>query len=282
MAKACLEMAVLDSELRPQGRSLADRLGAVRDEVECGAVVALVRQEGHGGQKDPLDMIKGLVDEGYRRVKVKIAPGADLELLSAVRHAFPILSIQADANGSYSLDDASHLRSLESLDDLDLLCLEQPLNPDDLLGHSKLAEILDTPICLDESITSLGRIRDAIALSACDVICIKPARLGGFLQAARAHDICAAAGIPVFCGGMLETNFARCANAALAALPGFTLPGDLQVGNRFAEPDPFGVGSGIGSPTPATIGVYRGPGVGPAPDMELLDRITARSLYLRI
>ena len=278
MAKACLEMAVLDAELRAANQSLADRLVVRRDSVQAGAVVGI----SDGGDPGPiltlLDQVEGLAAQGYTRVKVKICPGDDLRTLKAVRRAFPDLGLQADANGAYRLDDPDHLTALEALDDLDLLCVEQPLDPDDLAGHSRLAEDLETPVCLDESISSLGRLRDAIALRACDMVCVKPARMGGLLQAVAAHDVCVAAAIPAWCGGMLETSLARSANAAVAGLPGFVLPGDLAGGERFVEPDPFLAGAGPAVPrlAQAVVTVQREPGVGPIPVKELLDLLTIR------
>ena len=244
MAKACLEMALLDSELRRADRSFADRLGSCRDQVDAGAIVGLVDPTDPEGDRKLLDAVEALASEGYERVKVKIVPGADLRTLGALRRAFPDLGLQADANGAYRLDVPDDLMALESLDDLDLLCVEQPLDPDDLAGHALLAQSIETPVCLDESVSSLGRLRDAIALGACDMVCLKPARSGGLLQAVAAHDICRGAAVPVWCGGMLETCFARSANQAMATLPGFTLPGDLTGGERFFEPDPFLAGAG--------------------------------------
>jgi o-succinylbenzoate synthase len=276
MAKACLEMAVLDSGLRSAGRSLADLIGAKRVQVEAGAVVGL---SGTGDEVGVLFReVQELVCQGFSRVKVKIAPGADVGTLGGLRRAFPHLGIQADANGGYRLDVPAHLAALEAIDGLGLLCIEQPLEPDDLVGHAALANGLVTPVCLDESIWSLGRLHQAIAAGACDMVCIKASRLGGLLQAVQAHDICAKADIPLWCGGMLETALARSANAALSALPGFLLPGDLAGGERFREPDPFLAGAGPEVPRTAepTVIVHKGPGVGPEPDLPTLDVVTTR------
>jgi O-succinylbenzoate synthase len=163
-------------------------------------------------------------------------------------------------------------------DELDLLCIEQPLDPDDLEGHTELARRLSTPVCLDESIWSLSRLKEAIAAEACDMVCIKPSRLGGLYPAVAAHDLCVEAGIGAWCGGMLETSLARSANATLAALPGFVLPGDLSGGERFREPDPFLAGAGPEVPRAAVpiVEVHSGTGVGPAPDLSVLDKVTTR------
>jgi o-succinylbenzoate synthase len=282
MAKACLEMAVLDAGLRAADRSLADVLGVDRDRVEAGSVVAMSKK---GGATDTaLREVEDLVTRGYSRVKVKIAPGADLGPLSALRRAFPNLGIQADANGSYRLDLPAHTEALLALDDLELLCVEQPLQPGDLAGHAQLAARLGTPVCLDESVWSLERLHEAIEMQACDMVCIKASRLGGLLQAVAAHDICTDSNIPVWCGGMLETSLARSANAALAALPGFVLPGDLEGGERFVEADPFlaGAGPDVARKAEPIVRLYRGPGVGPEPDPEAIDLVTTRSHWAPI
>jgi O-succinylbenzoate synthase len=274
MAKACLEMAVLDAGLRSSRRSLADLIGTTRDRVEAGAVVGLATSDSEVG--DLCRKVEVLVSEGYPRVKVKIAPGSDVRALGELRRAFPRLAIQADANGAYRLDGPDHLASLERLDDLGLVCIEQPLGAEDLAGHAELASRLKTPVCLDESVWSLARLREAIAARACDMVCIKASRLGGLLRAVRAHDICSDANIAVWCGGMLETALARSANAAIAGLAGFEAPGDLAGGERFEEPDPFlaGAGSDVDRNAGPVVIVHRGPGVGPEPDLQAIDRVT--------
>jgi len=282
MAKACLEMAVLDCELRERGVSLADHLGVDHYEARAGAVLGLV-DPGDTNQLDAaVTEVGQLFEEGFERVKVKISPGSDVAILKTLRRAFPTLGLQADANGAYTLDDPEHVEALSCLDDLDLLCVEQPLDPDDLLGHSRLADRLRTPVCLDESIGSLGRLADAIALGACDMVCIKPGPIGGLLEATKARAQCVEAGIAMWCGGMLETAFARGANAAVSCLPGFTLPGDIAGGVRFKERDPFLTDRADDATTVARplVAVHRGPGVGPVPDPEALDRVTARTSWL--
>ncbi|MFZ0664939.1 MAG: o-succinylbenzoate synthase [Acidimicrobiales bacterium] len=273
MAKACLEMAALDSMLRAQHRSLADFLGVERDHVEAGTVVGLLEPA------QVTDAVERAIEAGYSRVKLKIAPGSDLGVLVTLRERYPDLGLQADANGSFDMRDPGHVRSLENLDHLGLLCLEQPLDPDDLLGHAELAKRIATPVCLDESISSLGRLDEALALGACDVVCIKPARLGGLLKAVTAHERCAARDVPVWCGGMLETALARSANAAIAGLRGFVMPGDIGGGERFNEADPFAttLNGETGGPR---VPIHKGPGVGPAPDVRLLDRVTGRSHFV--
>jgi len=229
MAKAGLELAVLDAALRVGGRPLGEYLGAVRDRVPSGVSVGI--------QRDPaalVEVVRGYLDESYVRIKIKIKPGRDIAETAAVRDAFGGIPLQVDANSAYTLADAE---TLAELDRFDLLLIEQPLQEDDLVDHATLASRLRTPVCLDESIVSHKAAGDALALKAASVINIKAGRVGGYLEAVRIHDLCADAGIPVWCGGMLETGIGRAANAALAALPGFTLPGDVSASSRFYARD---------------------------------------------
>jgi O-succinylbenzoate synthase len=256
-------MAVLDAELRASGTSFASYLGATVDRVPSGVSVGIM---------DTLDELVTAVgdylDYGYQRIKIKIKPGWDIEPVRVLREAFgPDFGLQVDANTAYSLGDANHLRRL---DEYNLLLMEQPLGEEDLRQHAELAKLVRTPICLDESIVSAQAAADAIALGATSVINIKPARVGGYLEARRIHDICRAFGIPAWCGGMLETGIGRAANAALAALPGFTLPGDISASNRFYAED-------ITAPIVLEDGYIRvptGPGLGVTPIPEILDRVT--------
>lgn len=225
MAKAGLELAVLDASLRAQGRPLGEYLGAVRDRVPSGVSVGI--------QRDPsalVETVRGYLDEGYVRIKIKIKPGRDVDDTAAVRDAFGAIPLQVDANSAYTLADVD---TLAELDRFDLLLIEQPLQEDDLVDHATLATRLKTAVCLDESITSAKAAADALALGAASVINIKAGRVGGYLEAVAIHDLCRDASVPVWCGGMLETGIGRAANAALAALPGFTLPGDVSASDRF-------------------------------------------------
>jgi O-succinylbenzoate synthase len=229
MAKAGLELAVLDAALRSEGRSFGEYVGAVRDRVPSGVSVGI--------QRDPaalVDTVRGYLDEGYARIKIKIKPGRDVGDTAAVRDAFGTIPLQVDANSAYTLADAD---ILAELDRFDLLLIEQPLQEDDLVDHATLARRLRTPVCLDESIVSDKAAADALALGSASVVNIKAGRVGGYLEAVRIHDRCLAAGVPVWCGGMLETGIGRAANAALAALPGFTLPGDVSASSRFYTRD---------------------------------------------
>ena len=264
MAKAALETAVLDAELRGTGTRLADHLGAVREAVDAGVSVGIM-------DSIPvlLDAVGGYLDDGYRRIKLKIEPGWDVEPVAAVRERFGgDLLLQVDANTAYSLADARHLARLDAFD---LLLIEQPLDEDDILGHAKLAQLIKTPVCLDESITSARSAAAAIELGACAIVNIKPGRVGGYLEARRIHDVCAAHGIPVWCGGMLETGIGRAANVALAALPNFSLPGDTSASGRYYETDvtePFVLDDG-------RVHVPAGPGIGVDPIPDVLMSLTA-------
>jgi O-succinylbenzoate synthase len=270
MAKAALEMAVLDAELRGEGRSLARELGAVRDRVACGVSVGIMNSV-----DELLDAVEGYLDAGYLRIKLKIEPGWDIAPVRAVRERFgDDVLLQVDANAAYRLADARHLAGL---DPFDLLLIEQPLEEDDIRGHAELARILRTPVCLDESITSASSAVDAIQRGACAIVNIKPGRVGGYLEARRIHDVCAAHGVPVWCGGMLETGIGRAANVALAALPGFVLPGDTSASDRYYHTDitpPFVLDGGH-LPVPA------GPGIGVQPLPDVLAEVTTASEWLR-
>ena len=262
MAKAALEMAILDAELRGAGISLAERLGAVRTEVDCGVSVGI-----HEDPAELVEVVSGYLSEGYRRIKLKIEPGHDVGAVAAVRERFPEILLQVDANTAYTLDDAPQLAKL---DEFGLLLIEQPLAEDDVRGHAELARLLSTPICLDESITSSRSADDAIAIGACRVVNIKAGRVGGYLEARRVHDVCEAHGVPVWCGGMLETGLGRAANVALAALPNFTLPGDTSASGRYYAQDitePFVLRDG-------RLEVPRSPGLGVTPIPEILDELT--------
>lgn len=229
MVKAGLELAILDAALRADGRPLGEYLGAVVDRVPSGVSVGI--------QRDPTALVEtvgGYLDAGYVRIKIKIKPGRDVADTAAVRDAFGAIPLQVDANSAYTLADAA---TLAELDRFDLLLIEQPLQEDDIVDHATLAARLRTPICLDESIVSAKAAADALALGAASVINIKAGRVGGYLEAVRIHDLCREAGVPVWCGGMLETGIGRAANAALAALPGFTLPGDVSASDRFYARD---------------------------------------------
>jgi o-succinylbenzoate synthase len=262
MAKAALEMAILDAHLRSAGISFASFLGGVRARVDCGVSVGIYDED-----SELLAAVEGYLAEGYKRIKLKIEPGRDVDAVAAVRKEFGDILLQVDANTAYTLADAQHLARL---DEFDLLLIEQPLDEDDVRGHAELAVQVRTPICLDESITSARAAADAIALGACSIVNIKAGRVGGYLEARRIHDLCQANGIPVWCGGMLESGLGRAANVALASLPNFTLPGDTSASSRYYARDvtqPFVLSDG-------TLDVPEGPGLGVAPIPDILAEVT--------
>lgn len=271
MAKAALEAAVLDAELRTRGMSLAEHLGAVRDRVPCGVSVGIM-----DSVAELLDAVESYIAQGYLRIKLKIEPGWDVEPVAAVRERFgDDLVLQVDANAAYTLADARHLARLDAYD---LVLVEQPLAAGDLRCHAELARRVRTSICLDESIDSAARAADAIALGACSIVNIKPGRVGGYLEARRIHDLCMAQQVPVWCGGMLETGIGRAANVALAALPGFTLPGDTSASDRYYAADvttPFQLEDGH-------LRVPSGPGIGVRPLPDRLAEVTTSSQWLPV
>jgi len=230
MAKAAIEMGCWGIAARLRQTSLTKMLGGERDRVATGISLGI--------QRDPDALVQRAQRahaDGYRKIKVKIQPGADVEFVRAVRAALPKdVSIMADANSAYSFSDAPHLALL---DEFGLIMIEQPLHRDDLVRHAALQRQLRTPICLDESITDVTRCEDMIALGSGKIVNIKPGRVGGLAVSRRIHDLCAAAGIPVWCGGMLESGVGRAYNVALASLPNFTLPGDLSPSARYWEQD---------------------------------------------
>lgn len=240
MAKGALEAAVLDAELRAQGRSMGEAFGAVREWVDCGVSVGIAPT-----LEELLDEVTGYLEAGYRRIKLKIKPGWDVVPVGAVRELMGRGGLlQVDANTAYTADD---IPLLASLDAFELLLIEQPFAEEDLATHALLAAACETPVCLDESILDAATAVDAIERGATSVVNIKPGRMGGYLEALRVHDACLALDVPVWCGGMLETGLGRAANVALAALPGFTLPGDTSASDRYYADDltdPFVLGSG--------------------------------------
>jgi O-succinylbenzoate synthase len=266
MAKAGLESALWDALAKAKGVSLAKMLGGTRDRVDVGVSVGL--------QASPEALVRKVgahLDEGYRRIKIKIAPGRDVELVKALRKEYPKVLLQVDANSAYELSDIDVFRAM---DDVGLILIEQPLSYEDIYDHSKLQRELKTAICLDESIHSLADARAALELNSCRVINIKPGRVGGFLESTAIHDYCASKKIPVWHGGMLESGIGRAGNVALASLPNFTLPGDISASRRYYRED-------IVEPEfvlnpDSTLTVPTGPGIGVTVLMDRLDRVTVR------
>ena len=272
MAKAAVEMAVLDAELRHRGECLARHLGGTVDRVPSGVSVGIF-----DSIDELLSAVQGYLDEGYLRIKLKIEPGWDIEPVRRVRELIgPEMGLQVDANTAYGRSDIEHLCRL---DEFDLLLIEQPLAEEDIVGHAQLARASATPVCLDESIVSLATAADAIELGATQIVNIKPGRVGGYLEARRIHDLCVDRGVPVWCGGMLETGIGRAANAALASLPGFTLPGDISASTRFYArdivTDPIVVVDGH-------VAVPTTPGLGFELDLPHLDTVTRSSTLIEL
>ncbi len=268
LARAGLEMALWDLLGKREGRSLRDLLGGQRTSVPVGVSIGV--QENLDSM---LAQIDGYLSQGYQRIKVKIKPGADVEIVAGIRELYPAVRLQVDANSAYRIEDADHLKAL---DDLDLQLIEQPLAEDDIIDHAALQKHLKTDICLDESILNLRHTIQAVDMGACRIINIKSGRVGGLLEAVRIHDYCLERGIPVWCGGMLETNVGRAANLALAALPGFTLHGDISASDRYYEHD-------IAVPTfslnpDSTMDVPSQPGLGVEMDFEALKQLSLRSM----
>jgi O-succinylbenzoate synthase len=269
LAKAAVETAVLDAWLRARHEPLAQFLGAERERVAIGVSVGIT-----GTIDELLRQVTTYRSEGYRRIKLKIRPGWDIEPVAAVRRDFGDIALQVDANGAYSLAD---LPTLRRLDAFELLMIEQPLAAGDLRQHAELAERIRTPLCLDESIDSATSAADAIALGATSVINVKPGRVGGLLEARRVHDVAVAHGLGVWCGGMLETGLGRAANLAFAGLPGCTLPADISASDRYYAQDltePLVMVDG-------EMAVPTGPGVGVVPLDGVLRRCTTWSQWLK-
>jgi O-succinylbenzoate synthase len=271
LAKAGVEMALWDLFGKRTGTSLRGLLRGQRDRVEVGVSVGL--------QPSPealTGIVQNYLKKGYRRVKIKIKPGRDVADTTAVRRAFPDLRLQVDANSSFTLQSAANLKPL---DDLDLLLIEQPLFEDDIWDHRQLQKELRTPICLDESIVSPRHARYALEMQACRIINVKASRLGGLSQALEVHDLCLANGIPVWCGGMLETGVGRASNLALASLPGFILPGDISASDRYFERDITRERFTLNPDS--TIDVPGGDGLGVTIDLAALASFTLAHLELK-
>jgi O-succinylbenzoate synthase len=251
MAKAAVETAVLDAQTRAEGMSFGEYFGADRELVDCGVSVGIA-----SSIDELLDEVDGYVAEGYRRIKLKIKPGWDIEPVRAVRELIGDVPLQVDANTAYTRADIEHLARL---DEFGLLLIEQPFVEDDMLTHIALAAEIATPVCLDESIVNADVAVDAIGRGATSIVNIKAGRVGGYLEAVRVHDACAELGVPVWCGGMLETGVGRAANVALAAMANFTLPGDTSGSSRYYAEDltePFVLVEGrLAVPTGAGSGV---------------------------
>jgi len=271
LAWSALEMAVGDAHLRAAGRSLAEVLGVTASAVAPGAVLGLP------ASSDSLVADLGrLADEGYARVKVKVAPGTEQRFVDALAsRADSAIPVQVDANGAYG---PTTLDGLDALDRLGLSCIEQPLGRDDLEGHRALVTRLTTPVCLDESLGSPARVVEAVASAACSVVCVKPSRLGGIASCLDVIDWCRSSGVPWWLGGMFESGYARHVLTALAALPGPTLPGDVAPATTYLLADLVGPVTVTRAPSNGAllVAVHRGPGVAPAPSSHAIDAHVVR------
>ena len=271
MAKAAVEMAMWDLFARQRGEPLARVLGGTRDRIASGVSV---------GIQPTLDDLVAKVEHelaaGYQRIKIKIKPGWDVRPVERLRERFGAIPMMVDANAAYQPDDAAHLAELDAFG---LMMIEQPLDYDDVAEHAALQRRLKTPICLDESIKTVGIAREAIAAGACRIINIKPGRVGGFAESIRLHDLCAANGIPVWHGGMLESGIGRAANIHLSTLPNFSLPGDVAASRRYFDPDL--IEPPIEVAADGTIGVPTGPGLGVTIREDRVDNATMKKAMFK-
>ena len=269
MAKAAVEMGCWAVAAQQASVSLSSILGGTRDRVQTGISLGIQRTPEALADKAMVARA-----QGYRKIKLKIKPGADVEFVRAVREALgPDADIMTDANSAYTVDNVRHL---EKLDRFGLIMIEQPLGPEDLVRHAALQRRLRTPICLDESITDVERAEDMIALGSGRIINIKPGRVGGFTSSKRIHDLCQANSIPVWCGGMLESGIGRAHNIALASLPNFTLPGDLSPSARYWERDIVTPEWTMDAEGMVAVPLER-PGIGVEVDRDRIDDLTVRS-----
>ena len=271
LAKAGVEMALWDLLGKRDGKSLKELFGGTRDKVDVGVSIGIQQSA-----SALVRTVQSYLENGYRRVKIKIKPGREVEETSTVRRAYPDLRLQVDANSAYTLETSE---ALKPLDDLDLLLIEQPLYEDDIWDHRKLQAEFKTPICLDESVVSPRHARYALEMEACKIINIKPARVAGLSQGIMIHDYCRARNVPVWCGGMLETGVGRASNLAIASLPGFVLPGDISASDRYYQRDITNERFVLNEDS--TIDVPDRPGLGVTIDKEALKQFTLSEMFLK-
>lgn len=270
MAKSTLEGAIWDLYAKRNKLTLAKALGGERDKIEVGISIGI-----HENIANLVETVRGFVEEGYKRIKVKIKPGYDIDVIRELRKNFPDVPLMADANSAYTLDD---IELLKQLDEFNLTMIEQPLASDDIIDHAKLQKQLKTPICLDESIHSLEDTRKAIELGSTQIINIKIGRVGGLTEAKKIHDYCMERQIPVWCGGMLESGIGRAHNVALTTLPNFILPGDTAGSSRYWEEDVI---------TPEVVvedGYITVPtayGIGYEPNLKAMNKFTVEELHFK-
>ncbi|WP_418302546.1 o-succinylbenzoate synthase [Lysinibacillus fusiformis] len=265
MAKAALEMAIWDLYSKQKGQTLSTALGGNRSEIEVGVSIGI-----ENNIETLLNKVAGFLEDGYKKIKVKIKPGWDIKPLEAIRKKFgEQIPLMADANSCYSLDD---LQLLKELDQFNLMMVEQPLAHDDIIDHAKLQDALTTPICLDESIHSVEDARKAIEINACKIINIKVGRVGGLFEAIRMHNLCEENNIPVWCGGMLETGIGRAHNIAIASLSNFSIPGDTSASSRYFDKDI--ILPEVKLSKAGTIIVPEQPGIGFEVNQEFINQLT--------
>ena len=264
MAKAGFEMAFYDLKAQEESKSMSKMLGGVKSKIQSGVSVGI-----QNGSKQLVDVISKYLDQGYRRIKLKIKPGNDREQISIVRDHFRDISLMADANGAYA---GSMFQSLVRLDKYQLLMLEQPFAWDDLVDHANLQRAIETPICLDESVDGINELRTALALRSCRIVNIKPARVGGLTISKTMQETCLSQNIPVWCGGLLETGVGRAHNVAVASLPGFVLPNDISASSRYFEHDIVRPEFRLNSD--GTINVPTATGIGVEVDQDRLEEYT--------
>jgi len=264
MAKAGLEAALWDSFAKSKNISLSKFLGGTRKKIDVGVSIGI-----QYSSEKLIKKVEAYLEEGYKRIKIKISPGNDLQFIKALRKEFPDILLQVDANSAYSLND---IKIFKEMDDYNILLIEQPLGYEDIYDHSKLQRELKTPICLDESIHSLDNTRAAIELESCRIINIKPGRVGGFTESKLIHDYCSSKNVPVWHGGMLESGIGRAGNVALASLPNFTLPGDISASKRYYKAD-IVIPEFVLNPD-GTMNVPTKPGIGVEVDLKRLNKVT--------
>ena len=272
MAKAGLEAALWDLFAKSKGISISEMLGGVRKKIDVGVSIGI--QE---SVPELIKKVEGYLSEGYKRIKIKIAPGLDMQFIEALHREFPGTLLQVDANSAYTLD---HIDLFKKMDEYSLSLIEQPLGYEDIFDHSKLQREIKTPICLDESIHSLDDTRAAIELGSCRIINIKPGRVGGFTESKLIHDYCASMNIPVWHGGMLESGIGRAGNVALASLPNFTLPGDISASKRYYKEDIVEPEFRVNPD--GTVDVPSKPGIGVEVNMQMLEKVTVNKMVFKM
>ncbi len=260
MAKAGLELAYMDLLAQAKGQSLSQLIGGTSERIPVGVSLGI-----QPALQQLLERVGRYLALGYQRIKLKIKPGWDVDIVEKVRGRHPDILLSVDANSAYTIEDQDHLKAL---DEFGLLMIEQPLDYDDLLDHAKLQSVMTTPICLDESITGFRRAEQALDMGSCRIINIKIGRVGGYSQALAIHDLCYSKGIPVWCGGMLESGIGRAHNIALASLPGFTLPGDISASSRYFARDV--IIPEVSVANDGTVEVPLGPGLGFEVDLDYI------------